>query len=291
MAKFPIYETQRSVPGEIAAVPGHLDFDTGAGAVWEQVGRAGGAVAQIGVDIFREQGEAELVEKLAEAKEKIRQMSLRFDTNTDETTYQQDFDETWGDIEQMEVKNGWARRQLSRTFPGLKTQVQAGVDGAVKARIDEKYKYAAAHLQAEAESTGNTLPLEAFYQNAVQSGRMTQEQMDLNLDKARREGTQQRMAALASSDPDRVLGWKDAGAMQQEFPSAIPTDYAWIYGLAQGAKAHRAVQMDGQQQESLRGLWTLVGDDKTTPEQVYRAITALPDNLFSDEDKDKLYKS
>lgn len=268
MAEFPIRTTERSLPGVSGGVRGNLDFDTGGQYTARAVSQAGGVLQDVGSAIFRQQGEAELIEKMAANQEKLREMYLRFDKNTDESTYQDDFEQTWSELEQTEVKNGWARQRYQQAMPNLRTRQQALVDEAVKKRVESNWNFAYTHKKQQAIESNNLGIIEPLLQSGKDSGFFTQDFVDEERRIVRRLGQRRELAALAANEPDAILELDTWDKMHGKYPWLIPEDHRYVIGLAEAAK--------GRQKRDRGQWWNSVLEDT-----LGKARTMNPDEFRS----------
>lgn len=276
MAKFPIYTTERSLPGVGPAAYGRLDADTGAGAVARAVGQAGGALADVGMTIFRAQGEAELTEKMAEAAQRVSEMHLRFEQNLDETTYQQDFDQTFGEIENMEFKNGWARRQWNLRLPMMRQRQQELAKEAYHKRIRWKWDQAYTNEKAKAIETGNLRNFNVLLQSGHQYGFFTQDFVESERRDAKRLMQVRALEVQATTNPDAILSFQNYEKMHEENGRITPEDYQHLISFARAQKARTETDQEEAGRKVIAAIWS---GQLTDPEEITRMLDAGTINL------------
>ena len=237
MAKFPITTARGSLPGETAKTR-YYDTDTAGEAVGRALGSLGESAFDVGMTVYKMQGESELTRIMAEDQDEIQRMLLRFEESTDESTYQSDFEQTYSGIRAKEVKNGWARRQHDLSVTRMRPQIQKVVDQAYLNRVDSNFSAAMANEKVKAINSGNGAIFQKMLSDRVAAGRMTTDQMDMEMQDFRHGSQRRALEALASNDPDAVLDdyttWDD---MKKQYPDMEPSEFSYIRGLAQAQKA------------------------------------------------------
>jgi len=244
MADFQIIESQRSLPGTSTGVHGRPTTETGQGEVYRAMGNFGAALGDLGVKLYKVQGEAELTQKMFEANETFQKLHKDILTETDPEKYEQMFDEAWQKVESAEVKNGYARQRYQSALPALQKSQMSAMLSAYEGRIRENHEMAVSFAEAQAIRSGNTNALEKLLKSQVDMGYMTRDEAGLRItivnDKVKQKlhmNSQQELSAFAYENPETVLSWKNADDMLKAFPNALSTDLTWIQGVAQNKLA------------------------------------------------------
>jgi len=184
MAKYPINRSTGSVPGVSGGVSQSFSTDTGAGAIGQAVRGLGQTAFDVNSVIFRKQGEAELTESMSNANDDISQMFLSFETNQDENTYEEKWNQTFNKIKQREPKNGWARQQYRKAMFNVKDKIGGAVQSSITKRVDDKHDWAVSRMEANAIQSGNIEALRRGLAGFVKSGTMSQEEMAYRMSRA-----------------------------------------------------------------------------------------------------------
>ena len=184
MAKYPINRSTGSVPGVSGGVSQSFSTDTGAGAIGQAVRGLGQTAFDVNSVIFRKQGEAELTESMSNANDDISQMFLSFETNQDENTYEEKWNQTFNKIKQREPKNGWARQQYRKAMFNVKDKIGGAVQSSITKRVDDKHDWAVSRMEANAIQSGNIEVLRTGLAGFVKSGTMSQEEMAYRMSRA-----------------------------------------------------------------------------------------------------------
>jgi hypothetical protein len=239
---FEIVPTERSLPSRGPSVFGRPSTDTGGDLTSRALGQFGGALGKVGEDLYRVQGEAELTQKMFEANETFQNLHKELLTETDPEKYEPKFEEAWQKVENVEIKNAWARRRYRLAMPDYRMSQQTAVAEAYAKRVKENHKMAVSYAEAQAVRSGNLNSLTSLLNTEVEEGYMLPEHKELLIETTaleaqdRKHGAnQQALSKFAYEDPETVLSWKTADDMQKAFPDAIPTDLTWIQGVAQDA--------------------------------------------------------
>lgn len=228
MAKFPIYTTERSVPG----TSGSTYQRFGGEQVGQAMQQGGNAVSTLGHVFFRKQGETELMEVMAQDTADMQKLLLDLAKDPDEMTYEQRFTEAWSGIQNREVKNGWARRERSLRLPALRERNAGIVAQAVWQRGEEKFWFQVDQATARATETGNISLVEAMVKGRLDAGEITEQQFQEKMRLAERTV----WAAIASNNPDEVLGLDTWNKFKAKAKYQVPEDYRYFQGLASSAR-------------------------------------------------------
>ena len=247
-------------------------MDTGADMTARAYGKLGVGIADLGMGIFVAQGQAELTQKMADAKEKVSQMYVKLETTTDPDEYDQIFQETWSQIESAEVKNGWAAQKYRQSVIAMKPVEQDALRIEKIKRIRSNHDDALAWAEAQYVRTGSEASrksFEAMLSKQRQEGWKTQyeENTFLTIAEDKRKvkahsDEQQNMSAFTYNNPEVVLSWKTAEDMQKVFPDALPTDLTWIQGIAKNAISLRKYREKGIDPYNTTTNWTLYNEDR-----------------------------
>lgn len=242
----------------------NVDMRTGAGDAFRSAGRFAQEGFNFALTMHKIQGEAELVELGAKSEEMLNDMFQKFKASGNEETYQQTFEDTWSQIEGLEAKNGWARRRRRLMLTQAKPGIQKAVQKEYYDRIDERKHAAVGVAEAQAIRSNNMGLLSPLLSSEVSRGKMTEEEADLILTEARRKGAQQRLAMMASTDPEHIRSWNNAEEMMKEVPNSIPTDFAWIQGVAQGQLADIKNKRQAEVDAYYDGAWKIALKEGST---------------------------
>jgi len=251
---FQIIESNRSLPSQGPNVHGNVSTDTGAGMTARAYGGLGTGLANLGEGLFIAQGQAELTQKMAEAKEKISKMYLDLEKETDPERYDQVFQETWSEIEGSEVKNGWASREWKLRLPDLKARQEEVIGLAKREQVRENHTIALANAEAEATRTGNMKVYETLLQKQVAEKWISEDAAELKRNEVRHKSSQQAMSSFAYQSPESVLAWKSAEDMQKVYKYALPTDLTWIQGVAQNVLRDREYRRGKLQEQQIQEI-------------------------------------
>lgn len=254
MAKYPIYESTATMPGQGPNVRRSYNTDTGGAEVGRAIQRFGGEVFDLGSTIHRMQGETELAEVTADADMRIQKMHAEF-AGEDEDTYDAKFNETWSEIAGAEVKNGWARRQYQLLLTKTKPQQYEIVQRAKEERTLVRYKDNLSLMAAKAEETGMMGSFETTLDGAVKKGLITAEKADEMRMSTRNGAAITRQRQKLSVDPDAILAWKSVEDMQKADKDLYAKDYANLRNEANAQKAFLESQRAELTTKQLEGIY------------------------------------
>lgn len=290
MAKFPIYTTERSVPG----TSGSTYQRFGGEQVGQAMQQAGGAVARAGTSVFIQQGKVQIADITAQNQADIRKMFYKFDESNDEDSYQEIFEATWSGITARAegTSNGFARRHLSLQLPGMKEKQQGYVDEAFKKKVKDKMQFQVITAATEAADTGNMGKFSSMLSSMVQDGDMTAEEAQARFDIVDHKAAVNQMAAQAWNDPEEFLAnyntWDKLKAGDSRL---VPQDQSHLVGMAMHAKSAAAQVTTEAMKQAEQNLWDISLDPNTTTEDFAKAIDSLPPDMYSLEDRDRFLKS
>lgn len=169
--RFPIYRTEKTLPGVGPNVTGRVNFDTGAAQMAAALGRMGEAMFQVGGQMWQVQADQQYSEATAELRRKQNELQARIEANPDEDTYQEEMTRTLDEMENipesLHLKNGLAARKFGLYLEVAKPEIENYVATKTKQRIDDKWWGTYYDRMAEAERTGNVTAFETLGKSGI----------------------------------------------------------------------------------------------------------------------------
>lgn len=139
MAIYPIVKSQRTLPGVSGGVRGSINFDTGEADVWRQIGNLARTGTDVATKIYVQQAEDQLQEAILQAEEEDRQLANRIRTNTDESTYDAEFEKSLQIKKKYRPKNPTAGRGYDSYLKSISPQIREGIKESKQIRLKNKW--------------------------------------------------------------------------------------------------------------------------------------------------------
>jgi len=136
MANFPIYQPRGTTSGVTPSAPANLTIPE-TGGQYRAMRGAGRELAGLGQQMYRAQGEVELARAQNADAQTMNEFFLGLEKNTDPQTYMEEYRKTLADIENREVKNGWAKRRRKIALDRAKPEWEMEVGKAALARTTD----------------------------------------------------------------------------------------------------------------------------------------------------------
>ena len=211
--RFPIYRTEKTLPGVGPNVTGRVNFDTGAGQMAAAIGRMGEAMFQVGGQMWQVQADQQYSEATAELRRKQNELQARIEANPDEDTYQEEMTRTLDEMENipesLHLKNGLAARKFGLYLEVAKPEIEKYVATKTKQRIDDKWWGTYYDRMAEAERTGNISAFESLGRSGIGTvEEMNEKVLTKDLIVVRRNIENETVFSLAIRGPDKKAGYK-----------------------------------------------------------------------------------
>jgi len=280
--RFPIYRTEKTLPGVGPNVTGRVNFDTGAGQMAAAIGRMGEVMFQVGGQMWQVQADQQYSEATAELRRKQNELQARIEANPDEDTYQEEMTRTLDEMENipesLHLKNRLAARKFGLYLEVAKPEIENYVATKTKQRIDDKWWGTYYDRMAEAERTGNI----SAFESLGRSGIGTVEEMNekvLTKDLVDLKNTIEYNNGLnwALTDPEGLLDaitTKD-GKLYLPNHSFTPGQIIALRANAEGTINFRE-RRNNEATTALYGEADKKASNNTTPEEMKTWVKGLP---------------
>jgi len=293
--RFPIYRTEKTLPGVGPSVTGRVNFDTGAGQMAAAIGRMGEAMFQVGGQMWQVQADQQFSEATAELRRKQNELQVRLETNPDEETYQEEMTRTLDEMENipesLHLKNGLAQRNFALHLEQAKPLIENYVATKTKQRIDDKWWGTYYDRMAEAERTGNISAFESLGRSGIGTVEgMNEKVLTPDLLKVRHNASMRAAQKYAWFNPEEVLERLRTEGTLKEFPNLTdPDDWGRIRNYAVMRKSDLAHQQDQARLAEDMQLWNLLKKEGSTSDQIFQLIDSF--QTYTPDDKQTLFKS
>jgi hypothetical protein len=217
MADKDIIFTRGSLPSTSTGVSGQISTQTGEGELLAQIGQAGQALGQFGVQLYKVQGESELTQKMLEANEGFQNLELQLLEESDPEQYIERYNQYWSSVENTEVKNGYARRRWESALPTLRKSQMASILSSYTKKVRDNHEIALSYAIARAEQTGIVSPVAALLKTQVEVGYIDEKEAEMILFDTRNKTELREFKRAAMVDPigmlESIKGDKIEGAV------------------------------------------------------------------------------
>jgi len=175
MANFPIMRTKMTMPGTSGGIRPNLDYETGEANVWRAVGNLAEAGTETVSRIYLLQAEQQYVDAKLKAETEMINLAKYLNENTDEYTYQGEFEKSVGNIKKNAPRNPLAARRYDYFVRQQVPLLQNSVDESSRRRIVDKWGAQRILAQDKWEATGNSAEYLELTQAGVALGYMDKE--------------------------------------------------------------------------------------------------------------------
>ena len=254
MGNFPIYRTGATPSGRGPSVMGDVDFRTGAAEYAEALGGLGGAMAGVGMDIHRLDAQSQLADAIMEDQRAIQELAVKFENNTDPTTYTEQLKETLSVIQTREIKNGLARREHDLWVKRMIPHWEKATTAAQKARVKSNWYSSLFNAQVRAEQTGLVSSFDTFVKKGIESGMIEEHEATEILFKTKHNAERRMAVSWAMNNPEQLLQFVK-GDKIEGFELLTPGDVIDIRAIAVGQQRYNGQKVDTAKENAKLKIW------------------------------------
>jgi len=193
--RFPIYHTEKTMPGKVGAVTGQVKFDTGAGEFARAVG-------QVGQQMWQVQAQTEFAAATMKYRREANALEVRLESIGDETEYQEESQKFFDTVQDFEIKNGLAARKFQDFLALALPETENYIARKTQQRIKENWWSGLFEAEAEAERTGVLSGAENYMRLGEQAGMIDDATMTQSLTELRHKAERHRAGSMAMNDPE-----------------------------------------------------------------------------------------
>jgi hypothetical protein len=203
--QFPIYRTEKTLPGQVGAVTGNVNFDTGAGQMARAIGMIGGALAQAGEQMWEAQARVQFTEERLDTTRETNKLLAQIEVTDDPQAITELIDNFSEYAQNKDIPNGLAARQYKEWLNLAMPEIEAKVAAIKRQNIIDRDRATMFELQAEAINSGNISAFDTHTQGMARNNRLSEEGRVKLLAETRHKAERRHYEQMAMNNPEAFL--------------------------------------------------------------------------------------
>jgi hypothetical protein len=271
------------MPGQVGAVTGTVDFDTGADEMARALGGFGQAMQGTGAQIWKVQADKEFSEARLESTRQVNGLQAWIEGNHDIQGIVEKTTELKDSLQDREFNNGLAARKYQEWLNLAMPNIEAGIAAKVRKVTIDDWTAAGTKLMAEAEATGNMSAVTAYFRNGVRNNMVSKTQATNLIAMTRHNAETRAAASYTMRFPEQAL--EDIKADKfKNFPGLTPGEVQNFRAIAKGQIAHNKTRLDDAQEKEAKALWNLSLRPETTMADIVKNINSMQFSTVKEKD-------